>query len=275
MSKNEKLDLLKDILLTDERESVYSLKEKIKQLEAVINEKEELSKKIDPILDDKLSNFVKEIPNTLGPTITKALNTEIKNSQNAVVEALYPIMGKMIKKYIQNEMRLLLDNINASINNTFSLKNIKLKLKAKLKGVSEAELILKTQLQPTIDQVMVIEKDSGLLISKYSKTKNIDEDVVAGMLTAIKSFVEDAFNTNEQDLQYIEYDTYHLHIQNFSSYYIAVAISGPYNQYFKSKLEDKLLDFAQNTITKADIKNKKALSKLLKPYFETETFFTD
>ena len=270
MNQEDKLKILKDILLTDEREYASSIHEKIKILEETINTRMNLSEKIDPIIDERLSEFVEEIPETLGPTITKTLKAEIKNSQEAVVEALYPILGRMIKKYIQNEMRLLSERINNQVNNTFSFKNLRRKFKARTTGVSEADLILQEQLQPKIEQIMVIEKGSGLIISKYSKTENIDEDMVAGMLTAIKSFVEDAFKKDDQDLQYIEYDLFHIHIQNFSSYYIAVVISGTFNVIFKNKLEDKLLDFAQNIINKEDLTDQESFTKKLKAYFANE-----
>lgn len=272
MEQEDKLDILRNILLTDEREYVTSIQEKIKALENTINEKEELSKKVGPLIKEQLDNFVQQIPQTLGPTITEVLKTEIKNSQDAVVEALYPILGKLVKRYVQNEMRMLTESINSKMSSAFSIKGLKRKFKAKQKGVTEAELILQEQINPTIDQIMVIEKGSGLLISKYTKTQNIEEDVVAGMLTAIKSFAEDAFHKEDQDLQYIEYDTYHLHIQNFSSYYIAVAISGPYNQVYKSKLEDKLLDFAQNVINQTDLSNEKAFTKKIERYFGDDNF---
>ena len=272
MNQEDKLKILKDILLTDEREYAVSIHEKIKILEDTINQKDNLSEKIDPIIDEKLSEFVQEIPDTLGPTITEALKTEIENSQDAVVEALYPILGRMIKKYIQNEFKLLSEKINSQINNTFSFKSLKRKIKAKTTGVSEADLILQEQNTTKLNQFMVIEKGSGLLISKYSKTEDIDEDMVAGMLTAIKSFVEDAFKKNNQSLELIEYETYSIYIQNFSSYYIAVVISGIFNATHKSVLEDKLLDFAQNIINETDLNNKESLTKKLKAYFANEYF---
>ncbi|MFD2822349.1 cell envelope biogenesis protein OmpA [Lacinutrix iliipiscaria] len=270
MNQEDKLKILKDILLTDEREYASSIHEKIKILEDTINQQPNLSEKVDPIIEEKLNEFIKEIPDTLGPTITEALKNEIKNSQDAVVEALYPILGRMIKKYIQNEFKLLSEKINSQINNTFSFKSFKRKFKAKTYGVSEADLILQDQLKPKLEQFMVIEKGSGLLVSTYSKTNTIEEDMVAGMLTAIKSFVEDAFNEKNQDLELIEYETYSIHIQNFSSYYIAVVISGIFNANDKNVLEDKLLDFAQNIINKTDLSNSKSLTEKLKAYFTNE-----
>lgn len=268
MNQDERLSILKDILLTDEREYAQKVEEKLKIVEEVINKQNQLSDRVNPIIEERLNNFVLDMPKTLGPTITETLKNEIKNSQDAVVEALFPIIGKMIKKYVQQEIQILSDQINAKMSSTFSFSGLKRKFKSKTSGVSEADLMLQELTQPVIEQIMVIEKGSGIIISEYSKTQSIDEDMVSGMLTAIKSFAEDAFEKNNQELQYIEYDSFHIHLQNFSAYYIAVIISGPYNVIFKSKLEDKLLDFAQNYINKEDVEDKNSFSRKLKEYFQ-------
>ena len=125
MNQDEKLSIIKDILLTDEREFASSIEKKIKILEKTINEKKNLSTKVDPIIDEKLKEFIEEIPKSLGPTITEALKKEITNSKDAVVEALFPILGKMVKRYVQHEMKLLSERINNQVNNTFSFKRFK------------------------------------------------------------------------------------------------------------------------------------------------------
>ena len=124
MTQDDKLKILKDILLKDEHEYASSIEIKLKKLEELITQQNNLSKHIDPILEEKLDEFIKEMPQTIGPTITKTLKEEIKNSQDEVVEALYPIMGKMIKRYVQKEIQILSENINRSMSNAFSFKNI-------------------------------------------------------------------------------------------------------------------------------------------------------
>ena len=72
------------------------------------------------------------------------------------------------------------------------------------------------------------------MIANVSKQEdNIDKDMIAGMLTAIKSFVEDAFAKEEQSLELIQYEFYNIYIQNLASYYIATVISGSFNSDFK------------------------------------------
>ncbi len=268
MDQKEKLKLLKDILLTEDRVFAQSITKKIEALNTVINKRNKLSEKVDPIIDDKLDDFVKEIPKTLGPTITKTLKEEIKNSQDAVVEALYPIMGKMIKKYIQNEMKVLSERINSQVQSSFSFKYWQRKFKAMFSGVKEEEIILSNLVKPEIEQIFIIEKDSGILSGSFSKKETIDKDMISGMLTAIKSFVEDAFSAGGQDLESIEYELYNIHVQNFHFYYIAVVVSGAYNQTYKNKLENKLLDFSEHIVK--DHVEVEDLSKELEKHFKNE-----
>ena len=60
MNQEDKLKVLKDILLTDEREYALSIHEKIKILEETINQKTNLSEKVNPIIQDQLNKFVLE-----------------------------------------------------------------------------------------------------------------------------------------------------------------------------------------------------------------------
>lgn len=268
MDQKEKLKLLKEILLTEDRVFAQSITKKLEALNNVIHRKNKLSEKVDPIIEDKLEEFIQEIPKTLGPTITKTLKEEIKNSQDAVVEALYPILGKMIKKYIQNEIKMLSERINSQVQSSFSAKTWKRKFKSFFTGIKEEDIILSDLAKPEIEQIFIIEKDSGILSGSYSKKETIDKDLISGMLTAIKSFVEDAFSAGNQDLESIEYELYNIHIQNFHFYYIAVVVSGAYNQTYKNNLENKLLDFSEH-ITKNHV-DEKELSIELEKYFKDE-----
>ncbi|AEE18952.1 hypothetical protein [Dokdonia sp. 4H-3-7-5] len=264
MTTDERLEILKELLLTDEKKPENDIYRKLKDLE---ERQQHLSDRVGPILDERLLSFVEEMPKTLGPTITQTLKSEIKNSQDAVVEALYPIMGKMIKKYIQAEIKKLNDSISKKIDNAFSFRNI---FKSKGKERPTAAALLKEEYKAYIEQILVIEKGSGLLKASYSKTKTMDKDMMAGMLTAIKSFAEDAFERGEMELERIDYQLYTIHLQNFSEYYIAVILSGIYDDEYKNKLDDVLLDFAQFVINKDDLSDNQKFTKKLKEYFTDE-----
>lgn len=96
-----------------------------------------------------------------------------------------------------------------------------------------------------IDEVYLIQRHSGLLLASASRENTINSDVIAGMLTAIKAFVEDAFEKEAQELDLIQYDSYKIFLQNFHNYYIAVVLSGAMSASDKGELSNRLLDFAE------------------------------
>lgn len=265
MKSEERLEVLKEILLTDERELANNLAKKLHNIE---QRQQNLPDRVSPTIDEKLAHFVKEIPKTLGPVITETLEKEIKNSQDAVAEALYPILGRMVKKYVQNEIAVLNDSINKKIETALNWRMWFKSKKQREKIVAEA---IKSTHHPKIEHLLVIEKDSGLLIGSYSAQEIMDQDMVSGMLTAIKAFVEDAFIDKEIQLEQISYDLYTIHLQNFTKYYIAAVISGVYDNQTKNKLENTLLSFAQHEIKKGDLEDSVKFTKKLNAYFNDES----
>jgi hypothetical protein len=67
------------------------------------------------------------------------------------------------------------------------------------------------------------------------------------MLTAIKAFVEDAFQRTEEDLEMIQYGTYKIVVENFPSYYFAAAIKGSISTSEAGKLRGEIIDFIKNS----------------------------
>jgi len=264
MTTDERLEILKKLLLSDEKEPEKDVFKKIKSLE---DRQDHLTDRVKPYMDERLMTFVDEMPNKLGPAITSAIQNEIEKSKEAVAEALYPVIGKMIKKYVQAEIKKLNNNINQKINRTFSFRRW---FKGKSSEEKTAVAYLKDEYRAQIEQIMIIEKGSGLLKAHYAKNTTIDQDMLAGMLTAIKSFAEDAYERGEMELERIDYQLFTIHLQNFSKYYIAVVLSGIYDDESSSKLEDVLLDFAQYVINKDDLNNEKVFTKKLKEYFANE-----
>ena len=268
MVKEDKLQLLRDILLIDDREVARAIHNRIETIAETLEQREKLSKRIDPIIEARLKVFVSEIPLSLGPVITETLKTQIENSREQVVEALYPIIGKMIKRYIQNEIKLLSEKMNKTVNDTFSLGSIKRKIQARFSGVKESDLILSELDAPMINEVFIIQKGSGILLGNLSKLATVDKDMISGMLTAIKSFVEDAFEGGGQNLEAIEYELYTIQIQNFHSYYAAVVISGSYTRSFESKVEDKLLTLSKTLSPKISTLTKEEIDGVLIEFFK-------
>ena len=251
MSEELGFKQLRKILLEQDWEERQELAQKLHDLHDQLNSRERLETKVNPILQDQESRFQNNFPKLFGPQITETIKTQIKDSQDEVVEALYPIIGRMIKKYITSEIQKLSDRVDEQMELAFSWEGWKVRIKAWISGTPQKDLVMSKLIEPKIEEIFVIEKDSGLLMGSFSRQASVDQDMVAGMLTAIKAFVEDAFSSEQQELESIDYENYKVVLKSFKSFYIAVVASGGMTSDFRDRLDDLLIDFADRVLKKA------------------------
>jgi len=92
-----------------------------------------------------------------------------------------------------------------------------------------------------VDEVFVM-TPSGLLMKHYSRRlrPDRDEDILAGMLTAVQNFVRESFDTVGGKLNEIRFENYDIIISYSDNLVLAAVISTKNPQ----KLKDKLTDAA-------------------------------
>ena len=156
--------------------------------------------------------------------VTPAISKGIAENKETMIDALYPIMGGMISKYVTQAIKELMETINKKIERGLSFENYKRKAKAKLSGVSEMELLLEESSGALISSLFVIHKESSLLIAEANlENKEInDAHMVASMASAIKDFINDWVKNSEtkNEVQILSYGNATLYIESAGSVYI-------------------------------------------------------
>jgi len=255
---------LRNLLLKDDRE-------RIDEIETVIEDPISLEKKVKPIIEEQIDQLKRNFPDTYKKVVSEIVTEQLKDSQEELINAIYPVMGTMIRKFITLQFQELKERIDTQIKSTFSSKGILGNIKAKLFGIEASDEILYAIDEIKIEEVFIVQRHSGLLIGAASKNPTIDQDVIAGMLTAIKAFVEDAFLSGQQELDLIEYDRHKLMIHNFPSYFVVVAMNGSISGSEKGKITDSIFEFAanilDNKVIKWDEDDFKFISNQLDLYF--------
>ena len=268
MDQEKGLSTLKELLFEEEQEKYVELSQQLKEVNTRIDKSLNNRKVPDEEIDQIVGKMVQIMPEKLGPTITNTLKVQIKESRDDVVQALFPIIGQMIKKYISQEIAVLSAKIDKQIESVFSFENIVLRIKATFTGASYGELMIQKAREPQIQEIFIIEENSGLLMASYSRQKTMDQDMIAGMLTAIKSFVKESFSEGDQDLETISYDSFSIYIQSFKKFYVAVALTGVLNASYKKKLDDTILKFIKDITSKLTELDEQKLVKKIENHFE-------
>lgn len=230
---------LKEILLREDRSA-------LDELQRVLNEKQLLAEKVSPIVEDHLDFLRHNFPKEYAQIVNRMVEQKLKSSQTEILDVIYPVMGKMINKYISLQFQEMKDSINARIDALFSKQGVFWWIRNRILGINDAEMLLAGLDMPVLEEIFVIQRDSGLLLGSAALHPSVNRDVVAGMLTAIKSFVEDAFEREHEDLELIQYGTYKLLIENMPSHYFAVAMSGSVSATEGMQLRNQIIDFIHN-----------------------------
>jgi outer membrane protein OmpA-like peptidoglycan-associated protein len=189
-----------------------------------------ISSALAPLISDAVTERVSqspgEIAEALAPEIGIAIKQQIALERDAMVDALYPVIGSIIAKYMTEVMKA----INEKVENAFSVEGFLRKFRAKIQGVSEAELMLQEAVPFTIKAIFLIHKASGLVIAEAQSKDNqhLESEMVAGMLTAIRSFVNDCIAQagDISEVDQINYGSSKIILEVAGYCYLAVVTQG-------------------------------------------------
>ncbi|MGB3512554.1 MAG: OmpA family protein [Microcoleaceae cyanobacterium] len=212
--------------------------------EEIQNHPQEIAKALAPEMGAAIREQIRidrrQISQALAPEMGKAIKEQIVLEQSAIVDALYPVIGSTISKYMTEAIR----EINDRISDTLSFRGIRRKIQAIFRGVSEAELIISEIMICTVQAVFLIHKTSGLVISEAQKSgrERLESEMVGGMLTAIRSFVNDCIvqSGDISELNQIEYGDSKIILEVAGYCYLAVVIRGEPNKSFLKELRQTL-----------------------------------
>lgn len=190
-----------------------------------------------------------EIEETIEEIALAYINAgKIKNLQNDVsymkkmdyvpsddlYDRISPLVGKLIGAKIAETFRALVNYVNDRLESTLSGKMWRFRYIAFRSGLPIGEVILKESLACVVDEVLIIEKKSALLLGHASRhgEEGTDRDVVVAMLSAIMDFVRTSFKKNKKKedsdalLNSIEFDNSRIIVQDSPYFYSAFVVQG-------------------------------------------------
>ncbi|MEG4417562.1 OmpA family protein [Microcoleus sp. LAD1_D5] len=186
------------------------------------------------------------IAQAIAPEMGKAITAQIKLERDSMVDALYPVIGSTISRYMAEAIK----TINEKVSNAISVEGFQRKIRSKVQGVSEAELILKESVPFTVQAAFLIHKASGLIISEVqnSESYQLESEMVAGMLTAIRSFVNDCIVRPGEvsELNQIEYGDSKIMLEVAGYCYMAAVIKGEPPDSFIKKIRETVSNLILN-----------------------------
>lgn len=135
---------------------------------------------------------------SLRPTIEDTLEASVRRNPQALVDIIFPVLGPAIRKMIGSAITSMVGTVNRAVESSFTVRGLKWRMQAWRTKRSYAEIALMHGLVYRVEQLFLIQRESGLLLAHALRNPEDAEEpeAVSGMLTAITDFVRDSFNVD-------------------------------------------------------------------------------
>jgi len=188
---------LRNIIVGEQQEQLELLKKRLEesQVDAL---------KVANVLPDSVRLSLQaggQLKSELKPFIAESVMQTVEKNPKKFAEVLYPVILPAVKLMIGNSIRLFIQSMNRGIESATTLTGLKWRFEAMQKGVPYSEVALQKTLKYRVEQVYLIDRDGGLLIEHLinENVQGLDSDAVAGMFSAIQSFVRDSFQASSEE----------------------------------------------------------------------------
>jgi OOP family OmpA-OmpF porin len=186
-----------------------------------------------------------KLATALLPLTERAIQASIKKDRQVFVDVLFPVMGPAIRKAIAATIQGLIQNFNQILEHSFSVKGLRWRLEAFRTRRPFAEVVLLHTLVYQVEQAFLVHRETGLLIDHVVAKTAVAQnpDLVSGMLTAIKDFVQDSFGAAQEDtLDTFQVGRRKVWIEHGPHAFLAIVISGNPSVHLKETMRDAIDD---------------------------------
>ena len=218
------------------RERVESVEQRTRDVSGVVAEAIQLR---------RAQGGTQDLSDALTPTVEVAVRDSVRKDSHVLIEALFPVMGPAIRRAVAEAIRSMVESFNQVLESTFSVRGLKWRIEAIRTGRPYAEVALLHSLIYRVEQVFLIHRKSGLLLQHLVAPAVAiqDPDLVSGMLSAIREFVQDSFNSQQGDsLESLQVGELQIWIEQGPQAILAAVIRGQAPQELRITLKETLED---------------------------------
>lgn len=219
--------------LTQRLDEVFSRAGTLKRFQSSVSDV------LDAALRDAEVERHGQLSEAIAPLVTKTIKTEIHNSQDDLVEALYPMTGRMVQAYVASAIKDMMSEINRRI----EYNPVSLRLRSLTTGRSVAELALAESQRLDVEEIYLIRRGTGELVDRWpadSEGSNRDH-MMSGVLTAINEFATEAFNVKGSAMRRLDVDDDQVYLRVSPSYLLAAKCKGTAHRSVEKIIDEEFL----------------------------------
>jgi hypothetical protein len=189
---NGEYDRLRQLLLEQERGRMDALQDSVHQATTRFE-------RVPDLLAEDIERSIKDgkrsrLANVLSEATADSLEIAVRRRPQAVVNAVYPVIGPAIRRSLHDALRQMADDLDNALSDTFSPRALLWRWEAWRSGLPYTQVVMRHTTRYQVEHLFLIQPVSGLLLGHLTASglPELDADAVAGMFTAINQFVRDS-----------------------------------------------------------------------------------
>ncbi|MFN3266388.1 MAG: hypothetical protein ACK41E_06050 [Deinococcales bacterium] len=214
-------DVLREILLKEDRQ-------RLDQVEFRLDDTETRVAELAAVLSEAMNLASKEprFARVLAPTIEKSLYQSVRANPEGIADALFPVLMPTIRRVVLSLLERTFENFNRVLDVSVSPRSFAWRLESWRTGKPFAEIVLYHTVQYRVEQVLLIHRDTGLLLAQAGVNPSAEADLVGAMLTAIQDFARDSFQMGNETIRTFQIGDLTVLVETAPHATIAAAVRG-------------------------------------------------
>ncbi|RWA68726.1 OmpA family protein [Mesorhizobium sp.] len=232
VGQNREIEQLKTLLFQTEAARLEALGTDVALLQQYIGNPDRLEAATADILVAALERAEvsrpRELANVIAPSVVSAIRSEIKNSRDFMVDALYPITGRLVSAAVANAFKELVARLEQRLNALTSMELWIGRIKSLATGRPISEFVLANASPPRVNRLLMIERGNGRLVADWKREGISDEraDLLSAMVAAILEFSVQAL-AGEGNLQTLDFGGREIVLRASPRFILAAECIGP------------------------------------------------
>jgi outer membrane protein OmpA-like peptidoglycan-associated protein len=240
---NHAYEELRELIVKPEQEGIAAIQDRLENLE---KRTQDVSSVVAEAIQMRREKGDDEaLADALAPTIQETLRESVRRDPQVLADALFPVMGPAIRKSISETLRSMLESFNEALEHSLSWQGLKWRIESFRTGKPFAEIVLMHSLVYRVEQVFLIHRETGLVLSHVvaPTAATQDADMVAGLLSAIQQFARDSFTPEKTEtLGNMTFEELQIRVVTGPGAVIAAAIRGHAPENYSIAMDETLED---------------------------------
>ncbi|MBF6595449.1 MAG: hypothetical protein IVW51_13545 [Thermaceae bacterium] len=185
------------------------------------------------------ANEDRAVQQALARVLEESFTLLVQRNPKLLAEILFPVILPAIRRAVAQMFASLVQNFNQTLDQAVSPQGLRWRLEALTTGKPFGEVVLSHTLLYRVEQVFLIQRESGLLLARVVAAGVSVQDgaMVSGMLTAIGDFVRDSFDPSA-DLNTVNFGERVLVAEGDERAVLAAVVRGTPPTALKERLQD-------------------------------------